>query len=198
MAKRIKPKNLLDNSSSSNESADILLDASKNNAVEDTDNSIADSNESSLIGARITSADKEKLDKYDALEKTVLELTSKNEMLEAKIAEYVEKLSKVEESTSQNDEITKLKNEIAELKKNNKSDNESKEVAKLKNECKLLRDEADGYLVKISELTFENANLTCQLEEASKKMNPVKAPSRNFKPMMRNREYRNNGYDSWN
>ena len=193
MAKKIKPKNLLDGSS-------IVLEQTTNeqNAqieADQIDNGPNDAyQQNSLAGATMTAAEREKLDKYDALEKTVLDLTSKNEVLESKIAEYIEK---AEEYTKSSDEINKLKAKIAKLEAEAKNAKPSNDDAKLERECKMLREEADGYLVKISELTFENANLTCQLEETKKKL-ASKGNSVVHKPMPKTREYRNNGYDSWN
>lgn len=86
---------------------------------------------------------------------------------------------------------------------------------KLKNENKDLRNEVDSYLVKISELTFENANLRCQLDELAKKVSkngsvpnsPSFAPNANrtssgqSKLAQPHRDaynpYYNNGYASW-
>ena len=114
-------------------------------------------------------------------------------------------------------EIDKLKSEIEDLKKqleSSKASSNDVEVAVLKKECKTLRDEADGYLVKISELTFENANLTCQLDELGKK-NALRGNINNQSKFAPNgfsvagsgnlaqpyqdayNPYKNNGYGTW-
>ena len=89
-------------------------------------------------------------------------------MLEEKLAEYAEKLANLDGAASRmaklEDDNTTLRREMLDLK------DEAKEVSDLRKKCKDLRDEADGYLVRISELSFDKANLTCQLDELSKKL----------------------------
>ena len=154
---------------------------------------------SSVLGnGTLTPEAKEKLDKYDALEKSVVSLSKEKQMLEDKVAEYVEKLKSNEDAVKK---IEKLNAEIANLKKKLDEANSKGDSISLKNECKLLRDEADGYLVKISELTFENANLTCQLNEL-KKNSTSNSPHKQTSTLARPRKdpynpYRNNGYGSW-
>ena len=198
MAKKIKPKSLLDDSASTGQN-----EISNDSSFEDK----------SLVGnGKITIEGKEKLEKYDALEKAVEELTSEKSVLQEKIEEYALKLDSLKDSSTKisslEAEVKKLKNELKEAK-----DGDS-EIFKLQKECKALRDEADGYLMKISELTFENANLTCQLEELGKKAanaGNIQNKSK-FSPNSGNRTnpgglsqpfrdaynpYRNNGYKSW-
>ena len=93
------------------------------------------------------------------------------------------------------------------------SKDESKEVYALKKEIEAQKDEINNYLVRISELTFENANLTCQLDELSKKMTSSgnisnqKQFSPNVAPPVQGElrkprtdafnPYMNNGYGVW-
>ena len=93
------------------------------------------------------------------------------------------------------------------------SKDESKEVYALKKEIEAQKDEINNYLVRISELTFENANLTCQLDELSKKMassgniSNQKQFSPNVAPPVQGKlrqprtdafnPYMNNGYGVW-
>ena len=133
-------------------------------------------------------------------------------MLEAKVAEYAEKLEKLQNAA---DEIAKLTSENDALKKQVDAQKSSaKNAFLLEDKVKALREEADGYLVKISELTFENANLTCQLDELSKKMSangkvlnqqqfsiadaapPVQESLRQPNADAYN-PYANNGYGTW-
>lgn len=110
-------------------------------------------------------------------------------------------------------ENEKLTNELNSLK--SKANTNANMIIKLQDENKSLRDENDQYLMKISELTFDNANLTCQLDELSKSVRSqdsavVNQPA--FKPVpgpridnsklgqpFRNpyNPYENNGYGSW-
>ena len=116
----------------------------------------------------MTAEAKEKLEKYDALEKSVGTLSKEKEVLEAKLAEYADRLAELQTAADQiselNEENEKLKKELSDAK------DESKEVYALKKEIEAQKDEINNYLVRISELTFENANLACQLDELSKKM----------------------------
>lgn len=110
-------------------------------------------------------------------------------------------------------EIKSLKAELAECKKNVMSADDKRsltevnelksKIASLEKSNKALQDENDNYLMKISELTFENAKMTAKMQNA----NPA-APSdqqSQFTPshsQMRNQfgfaRPNNNGYDSWN
>ena len=100
-----------------------------------------------------------------------------------------------------------MKKELADAK------DESKEVYALKKEIEAQKDEINNYLVRISELTFENANLACQLDELSKKMassgnvlnqnqfSPNVAPPMQGKLRQPRTDafnpYMNNGYGVW-
>ena len=153
MGKKVKPSSLLDSASTRQEVSQ------EQKVFEDA----------SLVGnGPMTSEAKEKLEKYDALEKSVGALSKEKEVLEAKLAEYADRLAELQTAADQiselNEENEKLKKELADAK------DESKEVYALKKEIEAQKDEINNYLVRISELTFENANLTCQLDELSKKM----------------------------
>ena len=153
MGKKVKPSSLLDSSSIRQEVSQ------EQKAFED----------SSLVGnGPMTPEAKEKLEKYDALEKSVGALSKEKEVLEAKLAEYADRLAELQTAADQifklNEDNEKLKKELADAK------DESKEVYALKKEIEAQKDEINNYLVRISELTFENANLACQLDELSKKM----------------------------
>lgn len=196
MAKKVKPQNLLDATSNTE-------------AAQDAN----EFNDKSLVGnGQMTAENKEKLEKYDALQKTVADLLKEKEMLEAKVTEYAERLAELQSAAdkinSLNEENKRLQKELDDAKSS------SKESSKCILENKALRDEADGYLIKISELTFENANLTCQLDEIKKKlaMNGSGMNQSKFSPNGRindagnlrnpNKDaynpYASNGYSSWN
>lgn len=192
MGKKVKPTSLLETAQKAVEEQKHI---DENEVFEDQ----------SIVGNGPMTADaKAKLEKYDALEKSVADLAREKEILEAKVAEYVEKLAKLEDADKT---IKTLEKENAKLKKSSGS---SKDAEKLIRENKALRDEADGYLVKISELTFENANLTCQLNEVTKSGGNVKnqkhlAPGgRGANGRLRRpnedayNPYKNNGYGTWN
>ena len=117
MGKKVKPSSLLDSSSIRQEVSQ------EQKAFEDA----------SLVGnGPMTSEAKEKLEKYDALEKSVGALSKEKEVLEAKLAEYADRLAELQTAADQiselNEENEKLKKELADAKY------ESKEVYALKKE----------------------------------------------------------------
>ena len=81
-----------------------------------------------------------------------------------------------------NEENAQLTDKLAayiEAQQDNKADDSciSSELDKLRYENNALRDENDKYLMKISELTFENAKLTSQLQQLSKDTAEVHIPA---------------------
>lgn len=189
MAKRNKMKSLLEETPT---------------AAEESIEQESDLNEealasSSIVGnGKLTAEGKEKLEKYEALEQSVSALTQENEMLKAKVTEYVEKLA-ASDTKKLEDELNDLKKKLEEAK------SYANEVGSLQKKVKELRDEADGYLMKISDLTFENANLTCQLNEAASKSAGASTHAPNMhtsQGLARPRRdvynpYKNNGYGTW-
>ena len=196
MGKKVKPSSLLDSASTRQEVSQ------EQKVFEDA----------SLVGnGPMTPEAKEKLEKYDALEKSVGALSKEKEVLEAKLAEYADRLAELQTAADQifklNEDNEKLKKELADAK------DESKEVYALKKEIEAQKDEINNYLVRISELTFENANLACQLDELSKKMvSSGSVPNQtqfspNVAPPMQGKlrqprtdafnPYMNNGYGVW-
>lgn len=200
MAKKVKLNSLLDGDPVDKTTKDTAEDQ---NAFKDA----------SLIGNGIMTVEaKEKLEKYDALEKSVCSLSKEKERLEAKVAEYAEKLAELKTAA---DQIHDLVEENSKLKKQlEHASSQSSSSEAMKREIKSLRDEADGYLVKISELTFENAKMSSQLDELSKKFADAgvspnqKQFSPNAAPPVQGglrpphvdayNPYKNNGYGAWN
>ena len=193
MSKKIRPKNLL---------SDKTIDVSAINKPTTENSILVDClDEMSIIENNIhfTAADREKLEKYDGLVATITQLNNEKSQLEDKLAEYA---SKKLDDKANFAKIEKLKKTIAELKtqiKEKEDKNSSSDLEKLKSQIIALRKEADDYLVKISELTFENAKLTCELNEC--KEQPKSIAAINIKtptlarPTMHG--YVNNGYESW-
>ena len=98
MGKRVKPKNLLDD--------EPQIDVVNENTIEEANVEMKQEYSENLLGnGKLTAEAKEKLEKYDALEKTVLDLSKEKEVLETKIAEYVEQLEKLNDAA---DTIKKL------------------------------------------------------------------------------------------
>ena len=80
-----------------------------------------------------------------------------------------------------NEENAQLTDKLAayiEAQQDSKADDSciSAELDKLRYENNALRDENDTYLMKISELTFENAKLMSQLQQLSKDTPEVQVP----------------------
>ena len=200
MAKKVKLNSLLDS-------------APTQEAIEEANGEQSTFKDASLVGnGQMTAEAKEKLEKYDALEKSVGALSKEKEHLEAKVAEYAEKLAELKTAA---DQIHDLVEENSKLKKQLENmPSASSNAEALKREIKSLRDEADGYLVKISELTFENAKMSSQLDELSKKFADAgvspnqKQFSPNATPPVQGglrpphtdayNPYKNNGYGTWN
>lgn len=203
MGKKIRPKNLLNDSSD----ADIPNEGSK--MGDEPQTTVIEDKNPALISTKILPADiKEKLENYDALEKNVKSLSEENSNLQKKLAEYIEK-----NNSNKNDDIEKLKAEIVQLNQRLElAQAKAKEEYEMKLENDRLKDENEKYLMKISELTFENANLTCQLDELSKSIQQTgKTHNQNKfglgQPQERTRlspsyrdaydPYVNNGYGTW-
>lgn len=147
----------------------------------------------------------EKLEKFSNLEKHCVELEKSNSALTDSIGKYLE-------------EIECLKKKIESLEKEKSAENDSK-VKELEELNIQLQEENDNYLVKLSELSFDNAKLTSELQlfqkdsaSASSTSNSSfkKDDSKLEKPHVRNVDtslknskiyinpYLNNGYSTWN
>lgn len=142
---------------------------------------------------------KAKLEEFDKLEKAVSVLSKENEALKSKLAEYLEELTALRDSKPEVKEIVKevpvekVVEKIVEV-------GGSGDSAKLVAEMKALREENDSYLMKISELTFENARLTASAAELAKKAEaprPQTQPPQPYANVYRNMAAAN-GYSSWN
>lgn len=152
----------------------------------------------SEILPRLTVEMKEKLDKFNELEKHCVELEQANSKLTDSVNAYLEEIEALKSKKS-TEGAEDLKKEL-ELSK--------KETADMRRELNDLRDENDNYLVKISELTFENAKLTSQLQEVEKTMTMSSTPTHGSsricpstgtvknQPKYTN-PYLQNGYQDW-
>lgn len=128
--------------------------------------------EKPLIGQTFNDKVQAELEKIEYLEAENLRLTNENSDLKQKLAEYIEQAEKTPKPASKNPQ--------------------------LETENKQLREENDSYLMKISELTFENAKLEAKLQESTTKPAAVSSTRQNgYKNVYRN-AYRDNGYSAWN
>lgn len=204
MSKKIKPNKLFEENPSNGAGSD---EPKQPKAVIEVD-------ENSIVGnGRLSAEDAKKLEQFEAMEKSLAALAEEKSALEAKVAEYVEQLEALKSSS---DEIVSLNASKQKLEAKCKSLEEKVAKAqKLEQEVKDLRDENDQYLIKISELTFENANLTSQMSDIESKMkkNGNVPNQSSFKPASGPQQqmsrrlslprrdaynpYANNGYGSW-
>lgn len=164
---------------------------------------------SSKFLSRLTPEMVEKLEKIDALEKHCLELEEENAKLSDSVSSYLEE---IEVLKSKRAVETPLDGEMSMLDLKRELDEARREIAEMRKSLKELREENDNYLLKISELTFENAKLTSQLQEIEKSLamsaTPTHSPTvrkaavRPSTGTMKNQPqfanpYLQNGYQDW-
>jgi len=156
-------------------------------------------------------AAEEKADAAAAVEAQNVRLTKENAQLTDKLAEYLEELESLREQVKNPKTVERIvekpveviKEVVKEVPVPGSSDKFATEMTKLQTEVAKLQAENDDYLVKISELTFENAKLTSAMQEMSKKSAgaATASPAQNGPEWQRN-VYRDsdrlNGYSSWN
>lgn len=109
-----------------------------------------------------------KLEQFETLQRAVSDLTSENEALKDKLAEYVQRLRDAEQPSP---------------------------------DLQKLRDENDQYLMRISELTFENAKAQAQIDQLKKQAAEWQKQSPGRRNSYAANVYRGaslNGYSSWN
>ncbi len=141
-------------------------------------------------------------EKIDSLEKHCVELEEANAKLTDSINTYLEEIDALKKSSKPAGADDSLKKSL---------DSATQEVSKLKKELKELRQENDDYLIKISELTFENAKMTSRLQEIEKQaaMTGVPTHGSSAKPRLKPstatmpnqpqfaNPYLQNGYQDW-
>lgn len=172
----------------------------------------------------MTSADfsdevKKKLESVEKVESANAELSREKSELESRIAEYLEEIASLKEQLKNQKTIEKVVEKIVEKpvekivekiveKPVEKVVEKVVEVPvetasdELKAEIETLKAENDRAQIKISELTFENAKMTAELQE---RQQAVQQPHRHEgRPctcgtnVYRNAAARMNGYSDWN
>lgn len=153
-----------------------------------------------------SSSNTELKEKIETLEKHCVELEEANAKMTDSINAYLEEIDALKKSKSGDSSAGES---VEDLKK--ALDAANAEIAELKKSAKDLRKENDDYLMKISELTFENAKMTSQLQEVKKSLSMAGAPTHGdpksavVKPstatMPNQRQFANpylqNGYQDW-
>lgn len=172
---------------------------------EDLDELLAEESkaEEKTVAKLIPSASNAEMkEKIDSLEKHCIELEEANAKLTDSINTYLEEIDALKKSSKPSEADVDLKKSL---------DSATQEVSKLKKELKELRQENDDYLIKISELTFENAKMTSRLQEIEKQAamtvvpthgSPTKSKLKPSTATMRNQPqfanpYLQNGYQDW-
>ena len=131
-----------------------------------TDDILEQANSSKFL-SRLTPEMVEKLEKIDVLEKHCLELEEENAKLSDSVSSYLEE---IEALKSKRAIETPLDGEMSMIDLKRELDEARHEIVEMRKSLKDLREENDNYLLKISELTFENAKLTSQLQEIEKSL----------------------------
>lgn len=217
--KRSKITANVDLASSADENVENATSSVSMNSIEDEDlDELLDENDGSStleIKAddvdflpRLTLEMKNKLDAFDSIEKRCIRLEEEKSKLEDKIDEYLTEIENLKSDKSVKlDDGSKVEfDEVKTLIESYKKD-----LSHFKAKTQELRDENDSYLLKISDLTFDNAKLTSQLQEIEKSLtmassksydagHPMKiAPSHctmKNQPQFAN-PYLQNGYQDW-
>ena len=189
------------------------------NGIEDEDlDDLLDENGGSTISEskdddvnflpRLTPEMKNKLDAFDSIEKRCISLEEEKSKLEEKIDEYLSEIENLKSDRSVKlDDGSKVEfDEVKTLIESYKKD-----ISHFKAKTQELRDENDSYLLKISDLTFDNAKLTSQLQEIEKSLTMASSKSHNDcqsrkiapshttiknQPQFAN-PYLQNGYQDW-
>lgn len=192
MAKKrpVVAENVADNMNAADSKlASMFEKAADTSAAESHDNAADDSpmheQTVSEVNASMSIADQLK-----DLEKRNADLNTENEDLKSRIADYLLELDQLRNNSS---------GVLAE---------ENVKLVELERKCKELEDASDKYLMRISELTFDNARLNAsvqQLEHDMQRQN-VQTPSAPVEPVCLKTHlerphanpYSQNGYSSWN
>lgn len=176
MAKKIKPV-----------SDECLMDNSSNKDELSEQSNEVQFNVQNIVSSNLTRDQVEKLEKYSQLETVNKQLIKENSELRDRIAEYLVELDKLRANKC----VDKTSSDI--------------ELAQLKIDYKTLQDASDGYLMRISELTFENAKLNAQLNEISNKSYGIQCSENQINKKSNTaierpvyNPYKQNGYSSWN
>lgn len=141
---------------------------------EKTKDDIVEKANSPKLLTRLTPEMVEKLEKIDALEKHCLELEEENAKLSDSMNSYLEE---IEVLKSKRAIETPLDGEMSLVDLKKELDKARHDIVEMRKSLKELREENDNYLLKISELTFENAKLTSQLQEIEKSLSMSATPT---------------------
>lgn len=201
-----------DSKTESSEITNVIEDEDLDDLLDEGDESLnsdfEESESNSSFLPRLTLEMKKKLDAFDTIEKRCIKLEEEKSKLEEKIDGYLTEIEalKAKKSIHLEDGMEIDFDEVKPL-----IDSYKKDISHFKAKTEELRDENDSYLLKISDLTFDNAKLTSQLQEVEKSMimssseshsgNPLKRPPASHCTMKNQPQFTNpylqNGYQDW-
>ena len=202
----------VDSKTESSEIANDIKDEDLDDLLDEGDESLnsdfEESESNSSFLPRLTPEMKKKLDAFDIIEKRCIKLEEEKSKLEEKLDGYLSEIEdlKAKKSIHLEDGMEIDFDEVKSL-----IDNYKKDISHYKTKTQELRDENDSYLLKISDLTFDNAKLTSQLQEVEKSMmmssseshsgSSFKRPPASHCTMKNQPQFTNpylqNGYQDW-
>ena len=128
---------------------------------------------------------KKKIEDYDNMKNQYSSILSQNEMLQNKLAEYISELDQTKQLQNENNELSNLNYQL------------SSELLKIKEDYSKVMEQKDQYLMKISDLTFENEKLNSYINKISSHNMSHIETNKVIQNVIPNR-YSNNGYGEWN
>ena len=128
---------------------------------------------------------KKKIEDYDNMKNQYSSILSQNEMLQNKLAEYISELDQTKQLQNENNELSNLNYQL------------SSELLKIKEDYSKVIEQKDQYLMKISDLTFENEKLNSYINKISSHNMRHIETNKVIQNVIPNR-YSNNGYGEWN
>ena len=128
---------------------------------------------------------KKKIEDYDNMKNQYSSILSQNEMLQNKLAEYISELDQTKQLQNENNELSNLNYQL------------SSELLKIKEDYSKVIEQKDQYLMKISDLTFENEKLNSYINKISSHNTSYVETNKVIQNVIPNR-YSNNGYGEWN
>ena len=128
---------------------------------------------------------KKKIEDYDNMKNQYSSILSQNEMLQNKLAEYISELDQTKQLQNENNELSNLNYQL------------SSELLKIKEDYSKVIEQKDQYLMKISDLTFENEKLNSYINKISSHNMSHIETNKVIQNVIPNR-YSNNGYGEWN
>ncbi len=128
---------------------------------------------------------KKKIEDYDNMKNQYSSILSQNEMLQNKLAEYISELDQTRQLQNENNELSNLNYQL------------SSELLKIKEDYSKVIEQKDQYLMKISDLTFENEKLNSYINKISSHNMSHIETNKVIQNVIPNR-YSNNGYGEWN